>query len=143
MRATHNGLQVTALLTRTLDELRLFLPAAAGLHNPVDMLATATADQFARAMRVLLADPNVDSLLTIFIPPLVTAAADVAAAMTRGRTRSGQACSRHLHERGRCDSDAGAHSVLPVSRSCGCGAGTRHFLRELAATTCRHYSGLR
>jgi acyl-CoA synthetase (NDP forming) len=31
-------------------------------------------------MRCLLADPNVDSLLTIFIPPLVTAAADVAAA---------------------------------------------------------------
>jgi acyl-CoA synthetase (NDP forming) len=77
------GLQVAALQDRTIDELRLFLPAAAGLHNPVDMLATATADQFARAMPVLLADPNVDSLLTIFIPPLVTAAADVAAAMTQ------------------------------------------------------------
>ena len=46
------------------------------------MLATASAGQFGRAMRILLADPNVDSLLTIFIPPLVTAAADVAAAMT-------------------------------------------------------------
>ena len=34
------------------------------------------------------ADPGVDSLLTIFIPPLVTAAADVAAAMTERRTRS-------------------------------------------------------
>jgi acyl-CoA synthetase (NDP forming) len=33
-------------------------------------------------MRLLLADPHVDSLLTIFIPPLVTAVADVAAALT-------------------------------------------------------------
>jgi acyl-CoA synthetase (NDP forming) len=33
-------------------------------------------------MQLLLADPHVDSLLTIFIPPLVTAAADVARAMT-------------------------------------------------------------
>ena len=40
-------------------------------------------------MRLLLADPNVDSLLTIFIPPLVTAAADVAGAMTQvARTAS-------------------------------------------------------
>ena len=78
-----HGLQVTALDETTLAGLRSFLPAAAGLHNPVDMLATASADHFARAMRLLLADPNVDSLLTIFIPPLVTAAADVAAAMTQ------------------------------------------------------------
>ena len=77
-----HGLQVTPLQEHTLDDLRAFLPAAAGLQNPVDMLATASADHYARAMRILLADPNVDSLMTIFIPPLVTAAADVAAAMT-------------------------------------------------------------
>lgn len=75
------GLQVAALADGTIAELRQFLPAAAGLHNPVDMLATASSEQYARAMRLLLADANVDSLLTIFIPPIVTAAADVAAAM--------------------------------------------------------------
>jgi acyl-CoA synthetase (NDP forming) len=38
-------------------------------------------------MQLLLADPHVDSLLTIFIPPLVTTASDIAAAMTDvGRT---------------------------------------------------------
>ena len=46
------------------------------------MLATASADHYARAMRLLLQDSNVDSLITIFIPPLVTAAADVARAMS-------------------------------------------------------------
>jgi acetyl coenzyme A synthetase (ADP forming)-like protein len=77
-----HGLQITPLLDSTIAGLRAFLPAEAGLHNPVDMIATATADHYARAMRLLLADPNVDSLLTIFIPPLFTAAADVAGAMT-------------------------------------------------------------
>jgi acetate---CoA ligase (ADP-forming) len=83
------GLQVTPLLDQTVAALRTFLPAAAGFLNPVDMLATASADHYARSMRLLLADPNVDSLLTIFIPPLVTVAADVASAMTEvARTAS-------------------------------------------------------
>jgi acyl-CoA synthetase (NDP forming) len=85
-----HGLQVTPLLDSTIAALAEFLPPAAGLQNPVDMLATATAEHYARTMTLLLADPNVDSLLTIFIPPLVTAAADVAKAMTeaaRGATK--------------------------------------------------------
>jgi acetate---CoA ligase (ADP-forming) len=84
------GLLVTPLDASTVAALHAFLPAAAGLHNPVDMLATATADHYARAMRVLLADSNVDSLLTIFIPPLVTAAADVAAAQRDVARTSGK-----------------------------------------------------
>ena len=77
------GLQLTALADDTVRELRAFLPAAAGLTNPVDMLATAGAADYERAMRALLGDPGVDSVLTIFIPPIVTAAADVAAAVKR------------------------------------------------------------
>jgi acetyl coenzyme A synthetase (ADP forming)-like protein len=76
-----HGLQVTPLLDATVAGLRDFLPAAAGLQNPVDMLATASAEHYAKAMRLLLADPHVDSLITVFIPPLVTAATDVAVAL--------------------------------------------------------------
>jgi acetyl coenzyme A synthetase (ADP forming)-like protein len=76
------GLHVTPLLDATIEQLRTMLPPVAGLRNPVDMLATASAAQYAQAMRLLLADPHVDSLIAIFIPPLVTAAADVASAMT-------------------------------------------------------------
>jgi acetyl coenzyme A synthetase (ADP forming)-like protein len=85
-----HGLQVTPLLDETIASLKSFLPPAAGLHNPVDMIATASAGDYARAMQLLLADPHVDSLLTIFIPPLVTQTADVARAMTetaRGSTK--------------------------------------------------------
>ena len=42
------------------------------------MIASATAAQYERATRVLLADEQVDSLLAIFTPPLVTQADDVA-----------------------------------------------------------------
>jgi acetyl coenzyme A synthetase (ADP forming)-like protein len=75
------GLTMAGLGDRTIGQLREFLPPAAGLGNPVDMLATATARHYHDAMAVLLDDDNVDALLTIFIPPLVTAADDVARSM--------------------------------------------------------------
>jgi len=76
-----NGLLVPELAQGTLDALAEFLPIEAGIRNPVDMIASASAEAYGRAMRVLAADPGVDSLLVIFIPPLVTQAADVAREM--------------------------------------------------------------
>jgi acetyl coenzyme A synthetase (ADP forming)-like protein len=76
-----NGLQVTSLSVETAAALRSFLPAAASVANPVDMIASASADHYRRTIELVLADPNVDSLLTIFIPPIVTAAEDVATAI--------------------------------------------------------------
>lgn len=76
------GLMLPALAPSTVDALRSFLPPAASVVNPVDMIATATADDYRRAIPLLLADPNIDSLLVIFIPPLVTHAVDVARAVS-------------------------------------------------------------
>jgi acetyl coenzyme A synthetase (ADP forming)-like protein len=78
------GLTVPALAPATVAALRAFLPVSASVGNPVDMLATAPADDYRRAIPLLLADPAIDSLLTIFIPPLVTNATDVARAITDG-----------------------------------------------------------
>lgn len=75
------GLSVPALTPATIPALRAFLPSAASVANPVDMLATASADDYRRAIPVLLADPAIDALLTIFIPPLVTDSADAARAI--------------------------------------------------------------
>ena len=133
-----HGLQVTPLLDHTIAALRTFLPAAAGLQNPVDMLATASADHYAQAMRLLLADPNVDSLLTIFIPPLVTAAADVAGAMTRGCAHGKQAGAGDLHGGRGCHPDAGPDPHLPFPRGRDLGARSRHGTRRVAATPGRH-----
>jgi acetate---CoA ligase (ADP-forming) len=75
------GLSLPVLTDSTIAALREFLPAAASPGNPVDMLATAPADHYRRAIPLLLADPMVDSLIVIFIPPLVTAGSDVAKAI--------------------------------------------------------------
>jgi acetyl coenzyme A synthetase (ADP forming)-like protein len=75
------GLQLVTLGEQTRAALRQFLPAAASVGNPIDMLASASADHYRRAIGLLLQDPAVDSLLVIFIPPLVTEADDVAAAI--------------------------------------------------------------
>jgi len=66
------GLVLASLGDSTVRALRSFLPEAASVANPVDLLASASADDFGRAMRTLLADPGVDSLLVIYIPPLVS-----------------------------------------------------------------------
>jgi acyl-CoA synthetase (NDP forming) len=84
------GLKVATLSDDTIEQLRAFLPAAAGLQNPIDMLATASAADYERSARLLLADPHVDSLVIIFIPPIVTAAADVAHATKLAATAIGK-----------------------------------------------------
>jgi acetyl coenzyme A synthetase (ADP forming)-like protein len=76
-----HGLVVPEVTADTRRQLEQFLPTQAGIRNPVDMIASASAEHYGRAMRVLAADPNVDSLLVIFIPPVVTSPGDVAHAM--------------------------------------------------------------
>ena len=81
------GLTVPPLGETTVAALREFLPGSASAANPVDMLATASAEDYRRAIPLLLRDDSIDSLLTIFIPPLVTNPVDVAGAITD--------CARH------------------------------------------------
>jgi acetate---CoA ligase (ADP-forming) len=76
------GLTVPSLGETTIAALREFLPGSASAANPVDMLATASAEDYRRAIPLLLRDPAIDSLVTIFIPPLVTNPVDVAGAIT-------------------------------------------------------------
>jgi acetyl coenzyme A synthetase (ADP forming)-like protein len=64
------ALELPALRRETAEALRSFLPAAASVANPVDMLASAPPDHYARTLRAVLADPGVDSVLVIFIPPI-------------------------------------------------------------------------
>jgi acetyl coenzyme A synthetase (ADP forming)-like protein len=78
------GLEVGPLAEETRAALRALLPAEASVSNPVDMLASAPADHYQEAIRILGQDPNVDSLVVIFIPPLVTRPGDVAQAIVAG-----------------------------------------------------------
>jgi acetyl coenzyme A synthetase (ADP forming)-like protein len=79
--AEASGLTMATLSPRTTEILREFLPANAGLGNPIDMIATASPDDYRRAVPLLLADPGVDALLTMFIPLSVTNTTEVATAL--------------------------------------------------------------
>jgi acetate---CoA ligase (ADP-forming) len=84
------GLELPALDARTVAALRAFLPAAASVANPIDMLAAAPPDHYVRTLELVLADPNVDSLLVIFIPPIATDADAVAKAIVDGSRKAGE-----------------------------------------------------
>jgi acyl-CoA synthetase (NDP forming) len=114
-----HGLIVPALSDETARGLRAFLPAAASVGNPVDMIASAPAEHYRRTIELVLADPAIDSLLVIFIPPLVTQAESVA-----GAIREATAAHRAASEAGPGAPPAkpvlatfmGAHGELPLSR---------------------------
>jgi acetyl coenzyme A synthetase (ADP forming)-like protein len=76
------GLQVPELAETTQRELREFLPPDAGVHNPVDMVATAGPAQYQRALEAILADDAIDAVVVIFTAPLVTDTEEVARAIT-------------------------------------------------------------
>jgi acetyl coenzyme A synthetase (ADP forming)-like protein len=82
------ALELAQLSDETRAKLRAFLPAAANVENPVDMLASAPPEHYAQTMQIVLGDPSVDSVIAIFIPPLVTEAESVAAAIREAAARS-------------------------------------------------------
>jgi len=75
------GLHVEPLPTKTRRRLGRHLPREAVTTNPVDMIASASAEQYRNAIEALADDPSVDAVVAIFMPPLVTQAHDVAAAL--------------------------------------------------------------
>ncbi len=75
------GLRLAMLSESTRDALAAQLPPAANIRNPVDMLASASPDQYAASLRLLIADPEVDSVLLILPPPPMFTAESVAEAV--------------------------------------------------------------
>ncbi len=76
-----NGLNLADLSAETISALQAGLPPAASLHNPVDMLASATPEQYANCLAILLADPQVFGVLVILPPPPMHTAGAVAKAL--------------------------------------------------------------
>jgi acetate---CoA ligase (ADP-forming) len=75
------GLELPALAGSTQAVLREGLPAEASLGNPIDLLGSATAATYRAALGPLLADPNLDSIIALFVPPVVAGANEVAIAI--------------------------------------------------------------
>ncbi len=75
------GVEVPELPQEVQARLAEFLPATASFGNPIDMIASASADDFRRTIELLVQADACDAILVLFVPPLVTQAPDVARAV--------------------------------------------------------------
>jgi acetyl coenzyme A synthetase (ADP forming)-like protein len=87
---TAAGLEVPELAAETQATLRAFVSPDASVRNPVDLVASAAADTYGRALQTLIADPAIDAVIALFVPPLVTRAEDVADAVCRAAAGAGE-----------------------------------------------------
>ena len=62
------GLCFAHLTEATKNKLRLFLPAAANVNNPVDILGDTPAEVYGRALKAVLADEGVDAAVVLLTP---------------------------------------------------------------------------
>ncbi len=76
-----HGLEVPELSGQFQAVLARLLPPGAGLKNPIDMVASATARGYNEVLTALLGLDEIDAIIVIFTPPLVTRADDVAEAV--------------------------------------------------------------
>ena len=81
------GLRIAELSKKTTTALLRDLPREASARNPVDLIASADADRYRKALRAVVKDPQVDGLIVLFVSPAMIDAAAVAEAIvaeTRG-----------------------------------------------------------
>jgi acetyl coenzyme A synthetase (ADP forming)-like protein len=112
------GLELPALAETTVAALRSYLAPEASTRNPVDMIASAAAESFERTVRLVLEDANIDAVLAIYVPPIVTTPLEVAQAIVRGA----RAAAESLQARGEPPKPVlscfmGAHGVPEGLRS--------------------------
>jgi len=77
------GLTFAQLTEETIKSLGASLPAAANIHNPIDVLGDALADRYEFALRTILDDPNVETVLVLLTPQAMTQATETAQAIVK------------------------------------------------------------
>jgi acetyltransferase len=66
------GLNVTTLSDKTREILKKGLPPTANINNPVDLIGDAKEDRYELAIKAVLADENVNGLIVICTPQMMT-----------------------------------------------------------------------
>lgn len=79
------GLTVPSLSPETEAALRQVLPSEASVRNPVDMIASATAEIYQKVLSIVLADEGIDAAVAAFVPPLGIRQTDVAQSIVAAR----------------------------------------------------------
>lgn len=75
------GLQMAQISDATKETLRSFLPAAASVKNPIDMIASAPIEHYKQTLETVIAEDNVDMIMVIYLPFLGLKDIDVAKAL--------------------------------------------------------------
>ena len=84
------GLTFAQLTEDTKSKLKEGLPAAANVHNPVDVLGDALADRYEFALNIVLDDANVDSVLVLLTPQAMTQSKETAEAVVELSIKKGK-----------------------------------------------------
>ncbi len=87
------GMEVPALSPEIRARLAEFLPPEASTTNPVDMIASASAEHYRRTVAAVLASADIDALIVLYIPVGVTQREEIvqgiAAGIAEGRKSGG------------------------------------------------------
>ena len=76
-----DGVDVPELPAAVQQRLAARLPAGASTRNPVDIVASSTAEDYRQTLTELIAADACDAILAIFVPSLATTAAEVGEAI--------------------------------------------------------------
>ena len=76
-----SGMEMAKITDATKDKLRSFLPSAASVKNPIDMIASAPIEHYRQTLETVLTDDNVDMIMVIYLPFLGLKDIDVAKAL--------------------------------------------------------------
>ncbi|MFQ8627076.1 MAG: acetate--CoA ligase family protein, partial [Candidatus Gastranaerophilaceae bacterium] len=76
-----SGMQMAKISDATKEQLRSFLPAAASVKNPVDMIASAPIEHYTQTLETVIKDESVDMIMVIYLPFLGLKDIDVAKAL--------------------------------------------------------------
>jgi acetyl coenzyme A synthetase (ADP forming)-like protein len=71
------GLAMGRFSEHTTAELRRLLPPEASVVNPVDMTPMSDRSKYQACARVILEDDGIDSLLVVFVPPMMISAMEI------------------------------------------------------------------
>lgn len=86
----NQGLSIAEFSTATRSHLSKLLAEESSTRNPVDMIAGATPQQYEDALKCILADPGVDSVIAIFVPPIMIHPREVVEKITAACSGSGK-----------------------------------------------------
>jgi acetate---CoA ligase (ADP-forming) len=77
------NLELPELTAETRAALADVTPPEASLANPIDLLGSANASSYGHVLPLVLADPNVDAVIALFVPPVVEDPQAVEAVLAR------------------------------------------------------------